>query len=129
MTGGPDGGHLEGAIEIRGLRLVGVHGALPEERTRPQPFEVDLDLELDLGTAAVSDDLADTVDYGRVVEAAAAVVAGPPHTLLESLADALAAAVMGDGRVASVTVAVRKLRPPLAVDVASAGVRLRRARR
>ena len=35
-------------IEIRGLRVLGVHGLLPEERDRPQPFEVDLDLVLDL---------------------------------------------------------------------------------
>ena len=103
-------------IEVRALRLVGVHGLLPEERSRPQPFEIDLDLDVD------------TADYGAAVAAAAAVVAGPPRDLLETLAGAIADAVLVDPRVTSVTVAVRKLEPPLAYDVASTGVRITRPR-
>ena len=30
-------------IELRGLRVLGVHGALPDEQVRAQPFEIDLD--------------------------------------------------------------------------------------
>ena len=33
-----------GTIVIKGLRELGVHGVLPEEQTRPQPFEVDVEL-------------------------------------------------------------------------------------
>ncbi|HEY5251936.1 MAG TPA: dihydroneopterin aldolase [Acidimicrobiales bacterium] len=115
-------------IEVRGLRLVGTHGLLPEERSRPQPFEIDLDLEVDMVGAAGSDALGDTVDYGAVIEATAAVVAGPAHDLLESLADAVATAVLADPRVTSATVAVRKLRPPVPYDVDSTGVRITRPR-
>jgi dihydroneopterin aldolase len=113
-------------IEVRSLRLLGVHGLLPEERGRPQPLEVDLDLEVDMDRAVTSDDLAHTADYGAVIAAAAAVVAGPPHDLLESLAGAIADAVLADVHVTSVTVAVRKLRPPVPHDVGSTGVRLTR---
>ena len=56
-------------IELRGLRSVGTHGVLAEEQTRAQPFEVDLELEADLTAAGRSDDLADTVDYGVIIEA------------------------------------------------------------
>jgi dihydroneopterin aldolase len=115
-------------IEVRNLRLLGVHGLLPEERNRPQPFEIDLDLVVDMAAAAASDDLTDTVDYGAVIDAAAAVVAGAPHDLLESLAGAIADAVLVDAGVTAVTVAVRKLRPPVPHDVASTGVRLTRSR-
>jgi len=115
-------------IEVRGLRLVGRHGLLPEERSRSQPFEIDLDLEVDLVAAGASDALADTADYGAVIGVAAAVLAGPPHDLLESLAAAIAAAVLADARVTSVTVAVRKLRPPVPYDVDSTGVRITRPR-
>jgi dihydroneopterin aldolase len=113
-------------IEVRTLRLVGVHGLLPEERSRPQPFEIDLDLEVDMTRAAASDDLVDTADYGAVIEVAAEVVAGAPHDLLESLAGAIADAVLRIAHVTSVTVAVRKLRPPVPFDVGSTGVRLTR---
>ena len=115
-------------IEIRGLRLVGTHGLLPEERSRPQPFEIDLDLEVDMAAAVASDALGDTADYGAVIESTAAVVAGPAHDLLESLAGAIATAVLADSRVSSATVAVRKLRPPVAYDVDSTGVRITRPR-
>ncbi len=56
------------------------------------------------------------------------MVAGAPHHLLESLAGAIADAVLADAHVTSVTVAVRKLRPPVPYDVESTGVRLTRPR-
>lgn len=115
-------------IELRGLRVLGRHGCLPEETQRDQPFEVDLDVHLDLAPAGRSDQLADTLDYAAVVAAAIGVVAGRPSALLERVAARIAEAVLVDGRVASVTVAVRKLRPPLPADVATAGVRITRAR-
>lgn len=115
-------------IELRGLRALGVHGALPEEQSRAQPFEVDLDIELDLSAASQSDDLADTLDYGAVAEMVEKIVSSEHFTLLERLAARIAEVVLGDGRVTAVTVGVRKLRPPVPVDLESAGVRIRRTR-
>lgn len=113
-------------IELRGLRVVGVHGALPEEQTRSQPFEVDLDVEVDLASAGRTDDLGDTLDYGAVAELVAKVVTGEHFQLLERLAERIAEAVLEDPRATSVTVAVRKLRPPVPVDLSTAGVRITR---
>ena len=115
-------------IELRGLRALGVHGALPEEQSRAQPFEVDLDIELDLSAASQSDDLGDTLDYGGVAEMVEKVVTGEHFTLLERLAARIAEVVLDDGRVTAVTVSVRKLRPPVPVDLESAGVRIRQTR-
>ncbi len=115
-------------IEVRGLRAEGVHGVLPEEQTRPQPFEVDLDLYLDLAPAVSSDDLGDSADYAAAVDAALAVIAGPPRRLLETLAAAIATRVLEDPAVDQVTVTVRKLRPPVTAPVDSTGVRLHRRR-
>jgi dihydroneopterin aldolase len=117
-------------IELRGLRVHGTHGVLPEEKRRAQPFEIDLDLEMDLAAAAGSDRLADTVDYAEVAEAAVAVVSGPrPYELLEALAEAVAAAVLAlDDRLAGTTVSLRKLEPPMGVDIVTVGVRITRVR-
>ena len=115
-------------IELRGLRLVGRHGCLDEEKGRDQPFEVDLDVETSFAAAAVSDDLDDAVDYGRLVDAVAAVVSGERFDLLERLAERIAEVVLDDARVTSVTVALRKLRPPVPYDLATAGVRITRRR-
>lgn len=113
-------------IELRGLRAVGTHGALPEERRRAQPFEVDLDIVADLAGAGGSDDLADTIDYGAVAGAVAAVLGGPHADLLEHLAERIVDAVWtAAGPLAEeVTVTVRKVRPPVPIDLASAAVRI-----
>ncbi len=116
-------------IELRGLRAVGCHGALAEERGRAQPFEVDLDVVVDLSRPGSSDRLDDTVDYGEVAEAAVAVVTGPHVDLLEHLAERIAGETFRvAGGAERVVVTVRKLRPPVPVDLASAAVTIERHR-
>ena len=116
-------------IEVRDLRVLGVHGVLPEERVRAQPFALDFDVLFDVGPAAASDALEDTVDYGALVERAAAVVVERSFQLLETLADVVARELLdGDPRIATVAVTVRKLRPPIPLDVGSVGVRVVRSR-
>jgi dihydroneopterin aldolase len=116
-------------IEIRDLRVMGTHGVLPEERDRAQPFSVDIVAWVDMEAAQQSDDLSDTVDYGALAQAAADVVAGRSYRLLEALSGRLASALLiVDPRLEAVEVTVRKLRPPLALDVGSTGVKVRRAR-
>ena len=112
---------------MRGLRVLGAHGALPEERDRAQPFEVDVDLAADLAAAGRTDSLADTVDYGAVAATIEHVVATERHRLLERLATRIADDVLAlDSRIDTVTVTVRKLRPPVPVDLGSAGVTVTR---
>jgi dihydroneopterin aldolase len=113
-------------IQLRGLRAVGTHGALPEEQFRAQPFEVDVDLQVDLRAPGQSDDLADTVDYGALAESVERVVTKERFQLLERLAERIADEVRQDKRVEAVTITVRKLRPPVAVDLASAAVTITR---
>ncbi|HWE69260.1 MAG TPA: dihydroneopterin aldolase [Acidimicrobiales bacterium] len=116
-------------IELRGLRVLGIHGVLPEEQAKAQPFELDLDLEVDLATAGRTDALADTVDYAGVVDRAGEVIGGPGrYRLLEALAEAIAVTALEDDRVESVTVGLRKLEPPLEADIATVGVRITRRR-
>ena len=119
------GEHSRDRIEIRDLRCLGVHGVLDEERARAQPFGLDLDVWVDTCRAAGSDALDDTVDYGALAASAAQVVTGTSFRLLEALSDEVARVVLGaDPRIARVAVTVRKLRPPVALDVASIGVRV-----
>ena len=52
------------------------HGVLAFEHERPQTFVVDVTLHLDLAAAGQSDDLNDTIDYGRVAKDIVAVIEG-----------------------------------------------------
>ena len=102
---------------------------LPHEQAQPQPLEVDLDLHLDLGPAGRSDALGDTADYGALCDVAERVVTTTSYALLEALAEHLATAVLdADVRIEQVTVAVRKLRPPVAQQLSTSGVRITRGR-
>ncbi len=115
-------------IELRGLVLSGICGALPEERERAQPLEIDLDVVADLAPAGASDDLDDTLDYGAIAAVVEEVVAHLRPVLLEHLAQALADAVLSEPRARAVTVSVRKLRPPVPQVMATSGVRITRER-
>src|SRR4051794_7631663 len=113
-------------ITLRGLRVHGRHGVLPEERENGQDFVVDAVLKLDTRAAAASDDLADTIDYGTLAQRLADVVAGEPCDLIETLAQGLAAVCLADDRVFEVEVTVHKPQAPIEVpfeDVAVTVVR------
>jgi dihydroneopterin aldolase/2-amino-4-hydroxy-6-hydroxymethyldihydropteridine diphosphokinase len=108
---------------------MGAHGALPEERERAQPFEVDLDVEADLSAAGASDALADTLDYSELAAAAAGALGGEHADLLEHLAQRVVDAVFATApKATAVTVTVRKLRPPVPLDLAYAEVTITRRR-
>lgn len=115
-------------IELRGLVASGICGALPEEKVRRQPLEVDVDLVADLSTAGRTDDLDDTLDYGALASAIEQVITDEHFVLLERLAQRLADVVLEDPRAVSVTIAVRKLRPPVPQVMATSGVRITRSR-
>lgn len=122
MAGEPD------RIEVRGLRALGTCGLLPEEHARAQPLEVDLDVMADLSVPGASDEVDDTIDYSALCAMAERIVSAERFDLLEALAHRLAEAVMADERVLAVTVAVRKLRPPVPHHLDTCGVRITRTR-
>ena len=113
-------------IELRDLRVSAFCGVLPEETTRRQQFAFDLDVHIDLAAAAVSDDLADTVDYGALCELVAGIAAAERFSLLERFAGRVAEAVLAVDRIEAVTVVVHKLRPPVAEALGTSGVRIHR---
>ena len=115
-------------ITLTGLRVRGRHGVFDFERADGQDFVVDVELEFDTTAAAASDDLADTVHYGELAEALAAVIAGEPVNLLETLADRLCRVCLADTRVAAATVVVHKPQAPIALSFADVSVTIRRAR-
>ncbi|MDQ1712167.1 MAG: 7,8-dihydroneopterin aldolase/epimerase/oxygenase [Frankiaceae bacterium] len=108
-------------VRISGLRVRGFHGVLASERRDGQVFVVDAALTVPVPP---SDDLAGTVDYGALSERLAAVVAGEPVDLIETLAGRLADVCLEDPRVASVEVTVHKPEVPLAVTVDEVSVTL-----
>jgi dihydroneopterin aldolase len=115
-------------ITLTGLRARGRHGVYDFERAQGQDFVVDVVLELDLSQAAGSDQVADTVHYGELVERLVSVVDGEPVNLIETLAQRLADICLADPRVDAATVTVHKPQAPISHQFADVAVTLRRAR-
>ncbi len=57
---------IMGVIEVNGIRSFGYHGCLQEEARIGGHYRVDVRVEGDFSDAENSDDLQDTIDYGRV---------------------------------------------------------------
>jgi dihydroneopterin aldolase len=90
------------------MRFDGKHGYHDWELQTTQPFEVDVELVLNLQPAGVDDDLTKTVDYGRVYDIARQVVESTSFRLLEAIAEAIAHEVLTAFDVREVGVRVRK---------------------
>lgn len=89
---------------LSGVRAAGRHGARPGEKDAPQPFVVDLDVEVDVGEDAIGG----TADYRGIVESVREVIEGGSFDLIEAMAAAIAARVGSIDRVSSVTAVVHK---------------------
>jgi len=115
-------------IILKGVRLMCICGALPEEQLRRQPYEFDIEITADVSSATGSDLLADTVDYGEILNRVEAVALAESFQLFERMAQRVGEVILDDERIDSVTIEVRKLRPPVSQDLVSSGIRLTRSR-
>jgi len=117
-------------IVLEGMTFEGTHGVYPDEQVTPQPFEVDVELALNLQPAGLSDDLGLTADYARVFDACRAVVESTRYNLIEALAEAITEELLaGFPMVDAVTVRIRKPKVDLGGPFRAAGIEIRRKRR
>lgn len=99
-------------IILENMLFFGYHGVLPAENSLGQRFAVSIVMEHPLQTAAVTEELGDTLDYARIYAEVKEIMEGPPCRLLETLAEKIAAQVLTLGAV-RVSVTVKKMHPPL----------------
>jgi dihydroneopterin aldolase len=89
---------------LTGIHADGRHGARSGEKDAPQPFVVDLDLEVEVG----EDRIEGTADYREVSERVRAIVEEGSFDLIERMAEAIANACLGFDRVLRARVVVHK---------------------
>ena len=116
-------------IFLDGMVFQARHGVHDREKVTAQRFEVDVELLLDLQPAGLEDDLARTLDYGRVYETVRTIVESTTFNLIEALAEAIAHELLSDfPGLEEVTVRVRKPEVQLGGPLNFAGVQVRRRR-
>ena len=89
---------------LSGIAAEGRHGARGGEKDAPQPFVVDLDLEVNVG----EDRIDGTADYREVTERVRAVVEQGSFDLIETMAQAIARECLTFDRVLRASVIVHK---------------------
>jgi dihydroneopterin aldolase len=92
-------------VELAGLEVPGRHGVEDSERENEQLFLYDLELEVEDPAA---ERIEETVDYREVVELVQSVSGGTQFQLLESMAGAVAAALLERFPLERARVRVRK---------------------
>jgi dihydroneopterin aldolase len=119
---------LSDRIVLRNMQFRGRHGVYPIEQFADQPFEVDVELLLNLQPAGVDDELERTVDYGQVYGICRQIVESTSYRLLEALAEAIAHEILAAHHVDEVAIRIRKPEVDLGGPLDWAGVEIRRRR-
>ncbi len=109
---------LKSKIIISRLKVFAFHGCLPEERGRGQNFFIDAEVEYNFAGAAISDALADAVDYNRLANELHAIASTETFDLLEALVMRLGEHILSDPRVDAALVRVHKPEAPFDQEVA-----------
>ena len=115
-------------ILLQNLRFEATHGYHDYEQRNPQPFEVDVELRLNLQPAGIDDDLTRTIDYGRVHAIVQRVMESTTFRLLEALAEAISHELLAEFEVVEVGVRIRKPAVKLGGPLDYAGVEIWRRR-
>jgi len=98
-------------IQLHRLQFDSCHGLYEEERSTPQPFEVDVDVAADLPPTVTL--IEHTVDYAGIYKVIERRM-GKPSLLIEHLAAEMADAIKAyDYRITSINICIRKLKPPI----------------
>lgn len=113
-------------IVITGIRGIGHHGVFDYERRDGQEFAVDITLFLKASSAASTDELSDTVDYGAVSQLVFDRIVGEPVSLIETLAEQIAADVLKISGIEQVEVTVHKPQAPIPVPFENVSLRILR---
>lgn len=109
---------------LHGLRFEAVIGANAWERRIRQRIELDVDLDYDADPAAARDDLHQALDYWLIFNRLKQFVEASEYSLVETLAEALAALILKEFKVTRVALSVVK--PAIVQAQARVGVRIER---
>ncbi|NBV77284.1 dihydroneopterin aldolase [bacterium] len=112
-------------VFIEGLSVAGRHGVMSHERKLEQEFVFDIRASFDASRSAVSDRLADTINYVDFRNIVQEVVASGPHYFIEKIPQLVIDRIFEDARILDAEVTIRK---PSILPSGIPGITLRRTR-
>lgn len=120
---------MSDTIFVEKLVLHAHHGVGDDEGRIGQQFLLDITATLDLGAAAHSDKLVDTISYADLIETASQAFRARRYRLVEAAAGAVIEALLARfAQIETLRVTVHKPHAPIAAVFADVGVTLTRRR-
>ncbi|WP_242497233.1 dihydroneopterin aldolase [Nocardioides oleivorans] len=113
---------------MTGIECFAHHGVFEFEKREGQVFVVDLVLGIDTRPAAASDALADTVNYGSLVDDVKAAVERDPVDLIETVVQRIADTCLLDSRVEWARVTLHKPDAPIDATFSDVALTITRTR-
>jgi len=113
-------------IFIRELRLPAWIGLYRHEKIATQTIEIELEIAVPGNTVFKTGKVADTIDYGVVVERIRALLAAERFGLVETLAERIAILILDDFKAPRVKISIAK--PGALRDARRVGVSIERTR-
>ena len=95
-------------IYLTGIRIEAIVGIWEWERRLPQTVLVDLEMAADIRRAAASDSIEDTLNYKLVAKRVQELVTESKFQLVETMAEKIAATVIGEFAVPWIRVKINK---------------------
>ncbi|MCP9770327.1 dihydroneopterin aldolase [Lacihabitans sp. LS3-19] len=100
-------------IALEGMEFFAYHGHFDEEQKIGNKYSIDVFLDTDLSTAATTDKLKDTINYGDIY-AIVKLVMSKKHRLLEHVGHEIIDAIkLQFSGINKITVEVSKFNPPI----------------
>lgn len=115
-------------IIIERLEFRGRCGVTAEERAKPQPLAIDIEMDAPLDAAGRSDNLADTIDYAKIARRLVEIGTTQEACLLETMAERFLAMLFADFPITRANLWLRKLHAPISQVTRSVGIRIDRTR-
>ena len=111
-------------ISIEQLRIHAFHGVMEQERNVGDDFVVSLHIHYNISKAMCTDDLADTLDYGKLCQLVKAEMA-IPSKLLEHVAGRICKAIFAHfPQTIAINLKLTKQNPPMGADCQGASIEI-----
>ena len=120
----PDSPSEGATVEVVGLALWCHHGVTDAEQEVGQTIHFDIVLDLPECGARISDDVAQTVDYGLVCQEVERVATATSHRTLERVCQLVGEALIAEFEATEVTIRAAKPEPPLPMTLGEVAVEI-----
>ena len=114
-------------IKINKIKLFGYHGLYEIEKKKGQEFVISAEIEL-MNNNNYRDDIGNTVDYTDIINKIKNVFNTQRYRLIETLSIDISNKIMEDQAIKSVIISIKKISPPIEMDLESVEVEHRNER-